>query len=99
MMPNPWFLVAVLIALAGAAYGGYREGVKHEQGRAAIERESALSEQADALRKHYENQKNVEVVYRDRIKTIKEAADPSGCADADIAADIINSLRGESLGD
>jgi len=35
----------------------------------------------------------VKIVYRDRIKTIRNAPDPSGCADTDVAPDILQQLE------
>lgn len=34
-MPNPWLIIGALLALAVAAFGGYRHGVEHERGEAA----------------------------------------------------------------
>lgn len=38
MMPNPWVILAVVLALLGAAAGGYMKG-RHDEKTVAVERE------------------------------------------------------------
>ena len=100
-MPNPYIIGGIVALAVGAAWKTYHMG--YTAGADAVT--SAYAESmAIAQEKEKDNVKEIikwkikkEVVYRDRIKTIKIADDPIGCLDADLSdAGLGGMLRADS---
>ena len=43
MLPNPWLILAVLVAIGLAGFGGYKHGINTERGDAAIEHQRTIT--------------------------------------------------------
>lgn len=78
-----WAAVAVFVAglIGGSAFVGYRHGVAQERSDQAKALEAIVEANRKAWEKFEEDRKEIKVVYRERTKVIREAADPLGCLD------------------
>jgi len=87
-------IIAMLAAFAGTWFGGYRYGTlstKDQVNRAFQENEKRVAKLLDELDKAKSER---EVVYRDRVKIVKEAV--GQCLDARIEPDdLLASLRND----
>ena len=89
---NPWIILGIVLAVAGAGFQGYRMGSKHAQDAAraahatALEvaikeaKENALID-AQALIDHERARQQVRTVFVDKVRTITETihANPTHC--------------------
>lgn len=95
MLPNPYVLLAVALAFAGACWKAYTFGYEKAEGDAALATEQALSAQKSELERYYAQKAKTEVIYRDRVKVItEESSDPSGCLDSDAPDSVLSAIRG-----
>ena len=92
-----YFILGACIAFLGVSIGAYISGYKHgENGQIAkYERlknkyEAQGQELASAVEKA--NQK-ARIVYRTKIEKVKEAVDPTKCADTPIPSQIMEQLK------
>lgn len=69
-------LIAVILL---ACWKSYSFGVDTQAAREAEQREKLKNEQVEKVRIIYKEKVKIEVKYRDRVKTIYQAADPTGC--------------------
>jgi len=86
-------LIAGIIGLIAShlfMYQAGKDAVLADQTELLKEKDRKIVE----LQTELENEaQKIKVVYRDKIKTIRTAADPSGCADAVVAPDILQQLE------
>ena len=72
------------------AYGAGKDKILADQAELLKEKDRRIIELQAELE---DEQQKIKVVYRDKIRTIRTAADPSGCADAPVAPDILQQLK------
>lgn len=72
---------AGLLILAVSLWQAYEFGVEHEAGRQAKVIKELKANQAKKTDIVYKEKVKIEVKYRDRVKTIYQTADPTGCLD------------------
>ena len=73
--------LVILALLAGGAWFSYRSGVNHERAEQAANRDKEAKKDEKKVEKVIQYKEKIKVVYRDKIKRIKVAQDPTGCAD------------------
>ena len=82
--------VVLLSALAGAIWkvhdAGYQAGEDAERARSAVVIAEAQAREVIKVKEVIKWKERIKVVYRDKIKTIRVAEDPTGCLDADLRA-------------
>ena len=103
---KPWLapaLVLTVVAVIGGAWThGYTTGksaekTMHMQRLAAVQENARMDQErlADELEAARADRR---IVYRDRVRTVERAPDPSGCADADLPDRMRAALRGDPDG-
>ncbi len=90
--------VILLSALAGVVWkvhdAGYQAGADAERARSAVAIAEAQGREVIKVKEVIKWKERIKVVYRDKIKTIRLAADPTGCLDHDLrAVGLIGMLR------
>lgn len=73
-------LAGVGFLLRDAYSSGYDAGVSHQLAEQAAQVALHIEAERDLRRQLIEARAKTEVIYRDRIETIRVAGDPSGCA-------------------
>jgi hypothetical protein len=89
-------LAAALVATAGVWWHGYRTGKVAERTALELRHNQAMQrarDQQEALADELERAKGQRtIVYRDRVRTVQVAADPSGCGDVPIPDSVRDAL-------
>lgn len=83
--------IALLITVVG--WFSYKAGVNSEIAAGAKIISDYQNKQRKMVEELEQAKANREIVYRDKIKIIKEAVDPSGCADTNVPDSILQQLR------
>lgn len=73
--------VIILLLLAVGAYFTFQAGVDAERAEQAANREAAREKDSKKVEKVNKFKEKQKVVIREKIKYIKTAPDPTGCAD------------------
>ena len=94
-MPNPYLILGILIAFGLGLWQAYQHGYEVAEGVAAKAQAEALTSQKAQLEAYYANRKEVEVVYRDRVQSVKQADDPTGCLDVALPDSLLRQIRGD----
>jgi len=80
--------VVLLLAIAGISWkihdAGYQAGIDSEKSASAIALAQAQGREVIKVKEIILWKEKIKVVYRDKIKTIRLAADPTGCLDHDL---------------
>ena len=80
----------LLLAMAGIAWqihdAGYQAGVDSEKAASGLAVAQAQSREVIKVKEVILWKEKIKVVYRDKIKTIRLAADPTGCLGHDLRA-------------
>jgi len=71
--------VTLLIAVTG--WFSYQSGADHMKAKYADAIAKARAKDKDSVKEVIKYREKIKVVYRDRIKTIKQVKDATGCAD------------------
>ena len=78
----------LLLVMAGIAWkihdAGYQAGVDSEKATSAVAIAQAQGREVVKVKEVILWKEKIKVVYRDKIKTIRLAADPTGCLDHDL---------------
>ena len=82
-----------LLSIAGAGYAGFNAGGDYVRAQMSEGIERERRNQAEKVESLIELTKAKKVIYRDKIRYIKTATDPTGCLDTTIPADILSKLR------
>lgn len=83
-------------AFAGTYYKGFSSGVDSEKSKSAKAIEEERERQKAVIGELESRKAEREIVYRDKIKVVRSAADDTGCADRSIPAPILERLLPES---
>jgi len=102
---NPWFILGIMLLVAGAGATGYAKGSKHAQDAAraahATALESAIKEakenaqiDAQSLIDHERQRQEVKTVFRDKVVTVERMINakpiPTECRIDDAAVGVLN---------
>jgi hypothetical protein len=92
----PWAALGLLTVLGASHLWVYSIGVDRERDRQAAlritmeqqakARQEALADELELVRQQRQ------IVYRDRVRVVERAADPTGCADVDVPGGVLDSL-------
>jgi len=74
-------VVVIMSMLGAAAYFIFEAGVDSERAEQAKNREIAREKDVKKVKKVTEFKQKQKVIYREKIKYIKQVVDPTGCAD------------------
>ena len=89
-MPNPYVILAIVVAVLGAIWKtydmGYTAGANDVTAAFAAANAAAAEEGKQDVKEIIKWKEKRVIVYRDRIKEIKIADDPSGCLDQPLSA-------------
>ena len=86
-------VLAVVASLAGAAFAGYRAGVNAERA-AQLSVINDYKRRVGELLEDLEHEKSKRrVVVREKIRVVRQAADPTNCKNTPIPAPILEQLR------
>jgi len=101
---NPWIILAIVVAIAGAAVGGYRHGYSTAQGEAAIAQNKAVKqalvdfqaqqEKDQAVSVKTEQKKEAaRVVFRTITQEVEKYVDKPIYKDCVLDADVVRLLN------
>lgn len=85
--------IVSMLSIVGAGWAGYVSGgnvVRVEMSRAI---EAERKTQAQKIESLIAFNKVEKVIYRDKIKIVNKTADPTGCINVSVPADILSSVR------
>ena len=87
-----------LAAISATGYFAYSAGIDHERAKNAnaIDKEKAV--QLERIAELEKQKAKVAIVYREKIKVVREVVDPTGCADSDMPDDLFKQLRPDNTG-
>jgi len=81
-MPRLILISLLIAALLYSYLFTYQKGMQNQAGIEAQARQDLINKQADQVKVIHKEKVKIEVRYRDRIKTIYQLEDPTGCLDA-----------------
>ena len=87
-----------LAAISVTGYFAYSAGIDHERAKNAnaIDKEKVV--QLERIAELEKQKAKVAIVYREKIKVVREVADPTGCSDSNMPDDLFKQLRPDSTG-
>lgn len=89
-------MAASVFGLVWWSYFMYDKGIDTERARQAVLIEEAKNEERVKVEEVIKYRDKIKVVYRDRIKKIKVAQDPTGCADTTLGDMGFSRMRTEN---
>ena len=92
-MMRVYVLIAVALALAGTHFWMYRHGKEAARAEAQESVMAAKEREDQAILALQKQEKQIEIIYRDRIKIVKESTD--ACMATPLPAAVLDSLRTE----